>query len=377
MTISTYHIVERKKLFRSHVERLNHKMNDFSLRHDGEANPQILINSKNILPYWIDFKKKAVIFAEIPETEQLNQASFISDTIYVCAEKLYFVPFSIFLITASKIQTLKTEIVLGLHTPRSGSTLLCKILSQTKSVFVMSEPICLNLIERHYSLQSSFAQDLFKGLILFFSHFSYKQKKKILYLKPFSLSNSKAIDSLFQITTKKIISWRDPFETVKSIAEKAPAIQRFFFNNFVFLLNLKIISAEPIDKKIKFAAMFNTKKMNTLQISLVFFWILPMSDLIKENDTLESKQLIFHYDDLAFRSKHELITIILQYLNLTDEFSKKMIDEFEHDSQAGTWLGRDRKHPLSLVEAKLMKMEVSKFINQYTEDFTLPRLEKA
>lgn len=376
MTIKVYRVIGRKKPFRSHAKMLNHNMNDFYLKYEDEENSQILINNKNVLPYWVDFKKKVVIFAEISEAEQLNQAPSISDAIYTFAEKLYFVPFSVFLIMASKIPNLKTEIVLGLCTPRSGSTLLCKIISRTKSVFVMSKPMCINLIERYYSLKSTFAQDLFKGFILFFSHFSYNQGKNILYIKQFSPSDSRIIDNLFQITTKKIISWRGPFETVKSTTETVPSVQRFFFNKFAFLLKSKVISTQSVDKKTKLASIFNMKKISALQIMLVCFWVFPMSYLVKENNSLGLKPLIFHYNDLTCLPKCEVITMILQYLNLTDEFSEKMMDEFDRDSQAGTPLGRDRKHPLSLAEAKLTKIEVDTFVNQYTEDFTLPRIEK-
>jgi len=357
-------ISRRKKAHRTPFERMTHNIKDFVLKFDKTIDSALILAQKDIIPYWIDFKKKHVIFAEMPKPADLSHASFITDGVYESANKLYFIPFPIFLSLADSIKSLPVEVVLGACTPRSGSTLMCKLLSRTKSVFAMSQPACLNLVERKYSLKSGFGQALFKALILFLGQFVFQQGKKILYIRPMFLSDFDIIDRLFNISTKKIITWRGPFESMKSLFQKWP----INFSNMLFILWLIITSYDiyPVDTRELRSCLFQIKKTTRLQKLLIGCWILPMIILIKSAEKTEKPPLVLHYDDLISYSHHELIELVLNYLGLQDEFSEEMILELSRDSQAGTAVGRDKSLDLPIEKLKIIKKNVDDYIGSYT-----------
>jgi hypothetical protein len=377
MSIRTFQVVaRRKKRDLSPFQGFHHNLKDFTLKDDGVVSIDGFLKNVNVLPYWLDFKTKEVIFAQIKDVNQLSHAPFISDAIYESAERIFLVPFALFISLASRIESLKTDIVLAAFTPRSGSTLMCKIISRSESVFVMAEPICLNLIERHYSLSSSFGEDLYKSLILFFSDLAYKQGKKTLYIKPFILNDMNIIDRLFNITTKKIITWRSPFETMRSILEIRPRGLRRVMKHFSPIILKKIIAFQPLNRREQFNAYFNDKNFNSHQIELIFYWVLPMFNLVKYSLSSDnSNPLILHYDDLASYPPQKLVELILDYLELPSDSLDKMKLEFNHDSQAGTSLGRDRRNKLSLNEREEIKKDINKFLAKYTLDLELPRMK--
>jgi hypothetical protein len=375
MTIDVYTIIDRKK--KTHqlpTERLTHRISDYTLQKAVPIKGNELLLLKNIIPYWIEFSSKKVIFAEVENADALSNSPFITDAIYEKAKKIYCVPFSIFLSLTLEIKSLKAEIILGLHTPRSGSTLLCKIISQAKSVFVMSEPISLNLIERKYSLKDPFAQKLFMGMALFFGHFCNAQEKKYLYIKPYAISNSRAIDELFKLKTKKIITWRGAFETVNSLYKTLPYFPKFFLINFTFFLNKKLLPVQSLDRRVLCENLFNSNKLNSSEVILVYAWVMPMLDLVKEKK--DSDVLMLHFDDIRKCEPATLITMILKFLNIAGEVSNKMFLELGQDSQAGTALAKDKKYPLKTRQKKIIEDEVNSFIDLYAHDISLPRTLK-
>ncbi len=373
MSIEIFSIKQRrKKKYDKLSERFCHDVCNFSLFREGGIGAQAFLDKKNILPYWIDFKKKQVIFSEISEPNLLSSASFITDAIYENAEKLYFVPFSLFLMLASEINLLKTEIIMGIFTPRSGSTLMCKVISKSKSIFVMSEPICLNLIERHYSLDSEHGKVLFKSTMLFFSHFAHNQGKTALYLKPLAISDFGVVDKLFKIDTKKIITWRGPFETMRSFMEKRPAKIRRIFHILKFMIHRQMWNFQPVDNKQRLIFLFGRNLAPHYRI-FVLSWVFPMQYIANLD---KRKTVEFRYENFKNFSSHYIVKSLLEYLNRAEEFSEEMLLEFERDSQAGTVVGRHRKYFLSEKEEKKVKAEIEFFINQYTFHLFLSDITK-
>lgn len=366
MPIAQYSIVSRK--IKSHAgmyERFHHSLKHFKLKFETTVDPTTLLEENNITPYWLDFKKMIVVFAEVTDTTQLSHSPFISDAIYETAEKLYFIPFSIFFNLAKRIKTLRTEIVLGTYTSRSGSTLICKIISHTQSVFVMSEPMCLNLVDRKCSLDKPFAKRMIRSLILFLSHFSAQCGKTHLYLKPFPLSEPGIIDKLFNIQTKKIFTWRDPYSTMASILKKQRFYERWVFYYFRSLV-LKGIKMYWYNTYYDLLDKLDLRKLSSFEVIFYITWFSPILESLTNVDrSTENQQLIFNFDDLSSRSGPTFIKVLLRFLNLDCEYSIKMKEELNHDSQANTAMGQQRCYALTAKESVYIKEMIQAFSSKY------------
>ena len=380
MSINVLEITSRKlKKKKSGFEHFDHFLDNFSTKLVGTANADIVITNPNISLYTFDFESKNAVFVEIDDAYKLNYAAFFSDYQYEHAKKIYLVPFNLMrqlavLIPKSPID----KTVIG-FTARSGSTLLCRAISQIKNVFVISEPISLTFIARSFDMQTNHSKALFEISVLFLANFAANNGACQLVFKP-TMMNLENFDNASGQFCKKIFITRNPYEVTQSLLQRIPLFQRLLLNWLPHpIVHWKLLNFTPAQLKIQFKANFQGRNINVNMLAAYIWWLFPFENMMAMLHSPNKNKIIsIHYDDLIAEQKDTMKRIAC-HLDASDSSLDNALREFSKDSQRGTVLSRKNKHTLSSSEIAKIKKDVAIFLSKYycfDENYRFPAEHK-
>lgn len=365
--IKVFKVVRRKKRKDIPFDSKNHEFKNFSLQKIGCITINDFLNKQNIILHTFDFKEKKAYFASIKDANELSYMPFVRDYVYDNCHLIYEIPFDMFFYLseypALKNNISHVKVAQCVFTPRSGSTLLCRSLAKVQDICVLSEPLCIHVIERQYNtLTSDTAIKFYKATLAFLRYGASINGKSLLFIKPFASVSTRVIDKALGYQTKKVFLVRKHDEVMISFLQKIPYFYRFLityclpksvnFNMQISRLSLSI--RQEIEEN------YNYKNLNIEEFTLLLAWMPLMKNVIFYQQCSPNAPC-FEYHKFVGNPKCSMKKI-LDYLCYNRKYLQRCAEEFSHDSQRGTFLSMSRQFPLR-------SKEKIKFLNRLDKKF--------
>ena len=313
------------------------------------------LQAKNLFLYAFDFKKSEVYFVLVDDFFALSKAPFLFEALYHNAKEVITIDLDLFLALSKKIEVEACKVSLTLvgYTPRACSTLVCNVVGALPSYFSMSEPVCLTVLERHYSMKDCIGLEFFKASLIFLRYHVFQNGLNNLLLKPTNLSSFDAYNQVIGPQLKKIFLIRPAYDCIKSIMQKIPFHLRC-------LLMLRPLARHvnldrfPIDRCHNFQTQFPYKKMHYYEQELVLDWLYDVELMLIDYDN-DPRALCLSFEGICADTNQAIIKIC-KFLGIQDRVSlQKALEVQKSDSQSGSFLGRDYHYALKAWESKVLK----------------------
>jgi hypothetical protein len=317
-------------------------ISDFTVT-DGEAVAASVVLAPNISLYCFDDTAKEAIFVELPEGVDLSQAPFVYYMQYEQAKRLIAVPYAEFRQVAHTLPPVEHLIMVYIG-GRSGSTLISNIFNELDDVVSLSEPdVGTQFLHLRHAGAMSDAdlRDLLDcTLRMLFKPTPFKTPS-IYALK--LRSEALRVMDLYQAAfpqAKNLFSYRDAVGFVAS-----------FYR--VFKRDDGVDNGEPIDEFFPdFSAMLlqDATPMraylapDATSVDLVEYmtlWWLAIMEWYLGQHTQGIPALPVSYADLNTK-REATLKAIFEYCGLPTEQIPQALHAYERDSQAGTFLAREK-----------------------------------
>lgn len=352
-------------------------MTDFTTE-AGEAADAAVVLKPNFSLYCFDAAAENAIFVELPESVDLSTAPFVYYTQYEAAERLIQMPVAAFRQLAHTLPPLENLILIYIG-GRSGSTLISQILNELDQVVSLSEPDVgtqfLHL-RHHNVLPEADLRDLLDCTVrMLFKPTPHKTPTH--HALKFRSETLKVMD-LYQTTfpqAKNLFSYRDAvgfvasfyrvFKRDEGVDEGEPIDE--FFPGFSQLL---LQDATPMRAYLKPDA--TTVDM----VEYMTLWWLAIMEWYLGQHAKGIRALPVSYADLNTR-REATVRKIFEYCGLPTDQLAKALSAYERDSQAGTFLAREKPNEgnkVKLTDEQLAKIHqiLARHPVIQTPDFVAP-----
>jgi hypothetical protein len=352
-------------------------LNDFTVTADDAVNAGIVRTNPNISLYCLDDASKRAIFVELPPNVDLAKVPFVYQTQYEKAQRLIALPYDSFIQVARELPKVN-DLIMIYMTGRCGSTLLSHVLNELDEVLSLSEPDVATQfvhLRDEYSTRDTELRELLDSTVRVLFKPTALKTPSICALK--LRSEGTQVMDLFQATfpqAKNLFLYRDAIGWVTSFyrifsrggsSEPTPLDEV----RSVFDLLYKYDATRLVD----------CLEEGTTEVSLVQYltlWWLATMEWYLAKHTQGFPVLATRYGDLNTH-REEVLTALFRYCGLPTEKVRETLGVFAQDSQAGTFLARDKPeegNPLRLSEAQ--RNEVTTLLKRHptiTEsDFIVP-----
>jgi hypothetical protein len=350
---------------------------DFTVTPGDPITADIVRANPHISLYCLDDATKRAIFVELPPEADLAKAPFVYQTQYEQAQRLIALPYDSFIQMAHALPPVDKLIMIYM-TGRCGSTLLSHVLNELDSVLSLSEPDVATQfvhLRRAYAGRDPELRELLDCTVrMLFKPTA--SKAPATYALKLRSEGTQAMD-LFQATfpqAKNLFLYRDAVGWVTSF-------YRIFNRGGA-------PESMPLDEALKgFEALYTYDathmaallEQGTTTISLVQYltlWWLATMEWYLAKHAQGYPTLAARYADLSTH-REATLSALFAYCGLPTSKVNETLGVFARDSQAGTFLARekpDQGNPLRLSEAQ--REEMSQILRRHPtireSDFTAP-----
>jgi hypothetical protein len=315
---------------------------DFTVTTGETVNADVVRTNPNVSLYSLDDASKRAIFVELPPDVDLAKAPFVYQTQYEQAQRLIAVPYDSFIQLAHDLPKVN-DLIMIYMTGRCGSTLLSHVLNELDTVLSLSEPDVATQFVHLQSVYRTRDAEL-RALLDCTVRVLFKptaSKTPFTYALKLRSEGTQVMD-LFQATfpqAKNLFLYRDAIGWVTSF-------YRIFSRGG---------SSEPMpldEFRTLFGLLFNydftqltsyldegTTELSTVHV-LTLWWLATMEWYLAKH-ALGIPILAARYADLnAYRE--EVLSALFTYCGLPPSKVRETLGVFARDSQAGTFLARDK-----------------------------------
>jgi hypothetical protein len=317
-------------------------LEDFTVSVGDAVNPDSVRTNPNISLYCLDDASKHAIFVELPQEIDLAKVPFVYQTQYEQAQRLIALSYDSFIQLARELPSAENLIMIYM-TGRCGSTLLSHVLNELDTVLSLSEPDVATQFVHLRSAYSGRKAELCELLDCTVRVLFKPTEVKIPSTIALKLrSEGTQILDLFQATfrqVKNLFLYRDAIGWVTS-----------FYRVFTRGGSPSLI---PLDElRWAFDVLYaydgthliDLLEPGTTEISMVQFltlWWLATMEWYLAKHTQGYPVLAARYIDLNTR-REEVLTALFTYCGLPTAKVKETLGVFARDSQAGTFLAREK-----------------------------------
>jgi hypothetical protein len=317
-------------------------LDDFTVTAGEAVDADIVRTSPNISLYCLDDPSKRAIFVELPSDVDLGKAAFVYRAQYEQAQRLIALPYDSFLQLAGELPPVG-DLIMIYMTGRCGSTLLSHVLNELDTVLSLSEPdVATQFVHLRsvYGAQSAELRALLDATVRLLFKPSANKTPSTFALK--LRSEGTQVMDLFQATFPKatnLFLYRDAIGWVTSF-------YRIFSRDGA-------PEPTPLDEvRREFDLLYHYDatplisylEEGTTQVSLVQFltlWWLATMEWYLAKHAQGYPILAARYADLNGR-REETLAALFSYCGLPAAQVKQTLGVFARDSQAGTFLARDK-----------------------------------
>lgn len=313
---------------------------DFSVSEGDEISPETVRANPNISLYCLDEPSKRAIFAELPPEFDLARVPFVYQTQYEQAQRLIAIPYDSFIHLAHDLPKVENLIMIYM-TGRCGSTLLSHVLNELDSVLSLSEPdVATQFVHLRGAYDESTLRELLDCTVrVLFKPTAWKTPATAaLKLR----SEGTQILDLFQATfpqVRNLFLYRDAVGWVTSF------YRVFTQNGPPTLIPIEELRwAFEVLYAYDGTHLIDLLEPGTTEITMVQFlalWWLATMEWYLAKHAQGYPVLAARYVDLNAH-REEVLTSIFAYCGLPVSKVKETLGVFARDSQAGTFLAREK-----------------------------------
>jgi hypothetical protein len=352
-------------------------LNDFTVTAGDAVNADIVRINPNISLYCLDEASKRAIFVELPPDVDLAKVPFVYQTQYEHAQRLIALPYDSFTQLAGELPKV-TDLIMIYMTGRCGSTLLSHVLDELDTVLSLSEPDVATQfvhLRRKYSERDAELRELLDSTVrVLFKPTPFKTPSTFaLKLR----SEGTQVLDLFQATfpqVKNLFLYRDAIGWVTS-----------FYRIFSRGGSPQPTPLEEVSRVFDLLYTYDATHLvgcleeGTTEVSLVQFltlWWLATMEWYLVKHAQGYPILAARYADLNAH-REAVLTALFTYCGLPPSKVKETLGVFARDSQAGTFLARDKpEEGNSLQLSEEQRNEITQILKRHptiTEsDFIAP-----
>jgi hypothetical protein len=350
---------------------------DFSVKAGDAVDPAIVRRDPNISLYCLDEASKRAIFVELPADIDLAKAAFVYQTQYEHAVRLIALPYDSFIQVARELPAVDHLIMIYM-TGRCGSTLLSHVLNELDSALSLSEPdVATQFVHLRpaYGGREAELRELLDSVVRVLFKPTARKTPATCALKLRS-EGTQALD-LFQATFpqannlflyRDAVGWVTSFYRIFSRGESPTPIPldelRWAFD--------VLYAYDP-------APLIGLLEPGATEVSLVQFltlWWLATMEWYLAKHTQGYPLLAARYADL---NAHREATLgaLFDYCGLPTAQVEQTLGAFARDSQAGTFLAREKPDQAnSLRLSAAQREEIAQILSRHSiitqPDFIVP-----
>jgi hypothetical protein len=317
-------------------------LDDFTVTAGDEVNATIVHTTPNISLYCLDDAAKRAIFVELPLDVDLAKVPFVYQTQYEQAQRLIAIPYQSFIQLAHDLPPVNHLIMIYM-TGRCGSTLLSHVLNELDTVLSLSEPdVATNFVHlrRVYDAQDAELRELLDCTVRVLFKPTALKTPSTFALK--LRSEGTQVMDLFQATfpqAKNLFLYRDSIGWVTSfyrIFSRGGSSEPTPLDEVCRLFDLLY--------KYDATRLVDYLEEGATEVSLIQFltlWWLATIEWYLAQHAQGIPILAARYADLNTH-REELLTALFTYCGLPTSKVKETFGVFARDSQAGTFLAREK-----------------------------------
>jgi hypothetical protein len=317
-------------------------LRDFTVSAGDTTGDEHVLLQPNVSLYCLDDAARRAIFVELPDGIDLSTAPFVYSTQYEQAQRLIAVPYDRFRELARQLPPVERLILIYIS-GRSGSTLLSHVLNEFEGVLSLSEPDVANQFVHLRDLDGSRDAELRDLLDC--------TVRMLAKPTPFKTPNTFALK--FRSETLQVMDlYQAAFPQAKNLYLYRDAIG---FAASFYRVFMKAGFADHWSRR-EFVAAYSAmmrydferlaalvdpdvETLSTPQ-QLAIWWLAIMEWYLAQHTRGIPVQAVRYADLTAHRE--QVVTSILEYCGLPTDQVAKSLQAFERDSQAGTFLARDK-----------------------------------
>jgi hypothetical protein len=317
-------------------------LRDFTVSEGSTSDDNGVLLQPNVSLYCLDDATRRAIFVELPASVDLANVPFVYGTQAEQAQRLLAVPYETFQQVARTLPTPETLILVYIS-GRSGSTLLSHVLNEVDGVLSLSEPDVANQFVHLRAADGSRDAELRDLLDCTVRMLSKPTPFKIA--STFALkfrSETLQVMDLYQATfshTKNLYLYRD------AVGFAASFYRVFIKAGFPdHWSRTEFVAAYSAMMRYDFGRLAALVDPTVTELSTpqqLAIWWLAIMEWYLSQQAKSIPVLPVRYADLTAH-KEQVITAILEYCGLPTDQVAKSLSAFSRDSQAGTFLAREK-----------------------------------